>query len=165
MRFSFTLFFLLTGCTNTINKEVNSQEIDNEKVSNLCEAATYSVLLQVYAQSEEPTFTENPPLCETPFEIEFREDDTFESEGNCEFERAGETRSLELQISGQKQQDTEYSGEVVMIRRNGEAVSSSVEGSCQKQGEGVEIDFEWYLVFQTPHGEREHHGILHNSTD
>ena len=165
MRFSFAMFFLLTGCPNTGNKEVNSQEIDSEKTSNLCEAATYSVLLQVYAQSDEPAFTEDPPLCETPLEIHFLEDDTFESEGICEFDRNGQTRQLQLQLSGQRQQDTEYSGEVVMTRGNGEEVSSSVEGSCQKQGEDVDIDFEWFLVFQTPYGEREHHGMLHNRTD
>ena len=60
-----------------------------------------------------------------------------------------------------------YAGLVDQIKRQFESVRPEMYRKVKRlpEGEDVDIDFEWYLVFQTPYGEREHHGMLHNRTD
>ena len=145
------------------NKVEDSGEI--EVVPSHCNAGTYSVQLQVWSQSEQENVTEDPPLCEHIVDVDFLEGGGFQSENICEFERGGETRRITYRFSGQHQSDTEYGGEVIMIRGNGNEESSTFSGYCEQLDNTIDLRFDWYILLNTPNGQREHHGRLHYPID
>ncbi|MEC7988087.1 MAG: hypothetical protein VX278_23170 [Myxococcota bacterium] len=157
MRFALVMMGIYCGCSQSDSKE-DSGEISEAPTH--CDAGNYTTQLRVWSQSEEETFAESQPLCETTFEATFLEGGGFQSTGICEFERNGETRQIDYRLSGQHQGDTEYGGEVVMTRRNGNEESSTFFGHCAQQTDGIDLRFDWYILLGTPNGSREHHGAL-----
>jgi hypothetical protein len=152
-------FFVVIACRLPDKGEAATEESDVQ--SSFCLDGTYPLTLQVWSSTEEEdNFVETEPLCEHSSEITLISD-LIEGAFECEFERGNQTRVLSYTLAGQKEEGVQYTGTVLFTRGNGEEEDSSFSGHCIHE-ERLELHFEWYLVFETPNGVREHHAVLSN---
>ena len=159
------LISIMTLClfSCTTSKEQDSAVIENP--STTCSEDNYAIPLHVWSnRPEESAFVDDDPFCIGDFSLDISSDDVSGS-GICYFERGGETRELTYALSGTPQNENDYTGEIIMTRGNGSTESSTFSGSCKEEEDTLTIHFDWYMVFNTPGGEREHYGVLDNQTD
>ena len=151
----------LFSCTTS--KDLDSATIENP--STTCSDGNHALSLYVWSsRPEESAFVDDDPFCMGEFDLDIASDG-ISGNGMCSFERGGEARELIYDLSGTRQNENDYTGEIIMTRGNGSTESSTFSGSCKHEEETRIIHFDWYMVFDTPGGEREHYGVLENQTD
>ena len=126
-----------------------------------CTDGTYSGTFSVWSdRPEEENVTQEEPLCENTIDV-YVEGDLIHTSFDCTFQRGGQERTLEYEVSGLRAEDTRYSGDVWFTRGNGAVEQTSFEGACER-GTPISLSLKWYLDFESPGGLRSHSAEIKN---
>ncbi|MAA80367.1 MAG: hypothetical protein CL916_14020, partial [Deltaproteobacteria bacterium] len=100
--------------------------------SHHCTDGSYAATFSVWSdRPDEENFTEEDPLCENTIDV-YVEGDLIQTSFECTFQRGGQDRILEYEISGLHSDEANYAGDVWFTRGNGEVVQTSFNGTCAK---------------------------------
>ena len=151
------LIMIIVGCATQQEKPIE----DAVEESYHCTDGSYSALFSVWSdRPNEENFTEEEPLCENTIDV-FVEGDQIHTSFDCTFQRGGQQRTLEYEISGLRSEDVNYAGEVWFTRGNGDVVETAFNGTCER-GTPISLSLEWSLDFESPGGLRSHSAEIKN---
>lgn len=122
---------------------------------NHCTDGVFLGMFSVWSdRPEEENVTEEEPLCENTIDVSV-EGELIHTSFDCTFQRGGQIRTLEYELSGLRDEETRYAGDVWFTRGNGDVVQTSFEGTCER-GTPISLSLKWYLDFESPGGLRSH---------
>ena len=151
------MLLLVIACATQQEKPTEEQVEE----SYYCTDGAYSGIFSVWSdRPEEENFTQEEPLCENIIEV-YVEEDLIHTSFDCTFQRGGQERTLEYELSGLRSDDTRYSGDVWFTRGNGTVEQTSFDGTCER-GAPISLSLKWYLDFESPGGLRSHSAEIKN---
>ena len=152
-----SVWILWLACATQQEKPI--EEVVEE--SSYCTDGDYFALFSVWSdRPEEESFTEEEALCENTIEV-YVEGDVIHTSFDCTFQRGGQERTLEYELSGLRDEDTRYVGDVWFTRGNGDVIQTSFDGTCER-GTPISLSLRWYLDFESPGGQRSHSAEIKN---
>ena len=147
--------FTWSACATQQEKPVDLEE----KEESFCLDGSYTGFFYVWSERpEERRYTEEEPLCQNNTDIHI-EGELIYASFLCSFQRGQQERVLAYELSGVRNEESYYTGDVWFTRNNGEVVQSTFEGSCMR-GEPDYFLLYWYLDFMSPGGQRLHNAKL-----
>ena len=148
---------VVIGCVAQQDKPI--ENLEEETL--YCADGTYSATFSVWSdRPEEESFTEEEPLCENTVEV-YVDGDVIQTSFDCTFQRGGQERILEYELSGLRDEESSYLGAVWFTRGNGEVVEASFDGTCTR-GAPISLSLSWFLDFESPGGLRSHSAKITN---